>query len=124
MNLEAELFNALKVLVPGERVYQDIFPQPPSLPTWPAIRFTLVSGVNQADICGTGDVDTDDVTYQIDVVAETAQQVKAVTDLVIATMRNVFPHPNVRVGLRSDPFDVSTKTYRRSLDYQVQLSST
>ena len=121
MSIESELYSALKGLV-SNRVHRSVFPQPPATPVWPAIRFTMVSGTNAEDISGTGDLDTDDVLYQIDIVAETFAEVDSLTAQVVAAMQ-AFPRPNSRTGRRADPYDPVTKTERVSLDYLIQQSS-
>lgn len=121
MTLESDLFEALRGLV-ADRVYRSKFPQGPGAPVWPAIRFTRVSGTPTPDICGTGDEDTDDVEYQIDIVAQTPAEVDALAAQVIQAMK-AYPHPNARIGRRDDPFDPTTNTERTSLDFVVNLSS-
>lgn len=121
MSIESDIYDALKGFV-NNRVHRSTFPQPPATPTWPAIRFTRVSGTNPADICGTGDQNTDDVLYQLDIVALTFAEVDALTAQVVTAMMT-FPHPNTRTGRRDDPYDPDTKTERTSLDYLIQLSS-
>lgn len=114
--IEGIVFTALKGLV-NNRCYPSMFPQPASetLPQWPAIRFSIVSGVNTPDICGTDDVDTDDTRVQIDCVSLTFGGMLTLRDQVIAAMMGLSP-PAVRDGL-FQTFDEETKTHRAVLDY-------
>jgi len=121
VSLESDLVDTLKVLVAG-RVHRSTFPQPPATPKWPAIRFVRVSGTNEEDIAGGGDEDTDDVLFQLDVVATSPAEVDSLVTQVVAAMRS-YPHPNVRVARRDLGFDLDTRTERTAVDYLVQLSS-
>lgn len=121
MSIESDLVAALGPLVAG-RVHRAIFPQPQSVPVWPAVRFTRVSGTPDLDICGGGDESTDDVLYQFDIVAKTLAQADALTAQLVAAM-HTFSTPNARVARRDGEFDPDTKTFRVSLDYLIQLSS-
>ena len=121
--IEGVVYNALRSLV-GNRCYPATFEQPSdgSLPTWPAIRYTVISNDNVPDICGTGDVDTDDTRVQIDIVAKTHGAVVALRDQVITAMQGLDP-PAVRVGNGLQQFSEGTKTYRITLDYLFSASS-
>lgn len=121
MSVASQLFDALGPLVSG-RAHRDTFPQPPDLPVWPAIRFTLVSGVSEPTVCGTGAEDSDDIIVQIDVVHTTAKMKDALVSAVLAAMQN-YPEPVVRNARRDDPFDPITKTFRASIDYTISLSA-
>lgn len=120
--IEGVVFTALRSLV-GDRCYPITFLQPPdnTLPTWPAIRYTVTSSDNAADICGTDDVDTDDTFVQIDIVAKTHGAVLTLRDQVITAMMGLTPP-----ATRQNQFqfhDEITKTYRVTLDYQFSASS-
>jgi len=121
VSLESDLVDTLKVLVAG-RVHRSTFPPPPAVPKWPAIRFVRVSGTNEEDIAGGGDEDTDDVLFQLDVVAKSPAEVDSLVTQVVTAMRS-YPHPNVRVARRDLGFDPDTRTERTAVDYLVQLSS-
>lgn len=122
MMVEGLIFDALKGLV-GNRCYPLTFAQPDSsLPTWPAIRYSIISSVNEPDICGTDTVDTDDVTVQLDLVARTHGAVVTLRDNVIAVMM-ALGLPATRQGNGSQEFDAETKTYRVTLEYLVSQSS-
>ncbi len=121
MMVEGLIFDALKGLV-ANRVYPNEFVQPDgSLPTWPAIRYTIISSVSEADICGTDTVDTDDVSVQLDIVARTHGAVIALRDQVIAAMMSLGL-PATRQS-NSQERDAETKTYRVTLEYLVSQSS-
>lgn len=121
MNLEQELTTLLGPLVAG-RAFRDLFPQPPLLPVWPAIRFQLIDGRAEPTICGTDTEETDDSTYQVDIVAATGQQANQLARQVVEAMQN-FPLPTVRTARRNDPYDAPTKTFRVSLDFLISPSS-
>lgn len=120
--IEAVVFNALRSLV-SDRCYPTTFEQPPDgrLPTWPAIRYTVISSDNPVDICGTDNVDTDDTLIQLDLVAKTHGAVVMLRDQVINAMMNLDP-PAVR-QTQFQTYDDVTKTHRIVLDYLFAASS-
>jgi Protein of unknown function (DUF3168) len=120
MILENALFVALAPLV-GSRMSPNIFPQPPDIPTWPAIRYTFISTVPIQDLCGDGDDDTADTRVQLDIVAKTFKAVRQLRLDVIAAMQSF--DPPARVELSSSDYDAETKTYREILDYSFYGSS-
>lgn len=120
MTLEADLFTALGYLV-GSRMSPTIFPQPPNVPTWPAIRYTFISTVPVEDLCGDGDDDTSDVRVQLDLVAENWKQVRQLRRDVMTVM-DTFDPP-ARLQLNSSEWDTETRTYREILDYHFFGSS-
>jgi hypothetical protein len=124
MTIAADLFDTLGPLV-GGRAYRSRLPQPTgtNVPVWPAIRFTLVSETNPPDICGTGDEDTDDLVWQIDIFAQSMREVDELAKKVRKAMRDEFPHPNTRQSRRDNDFDLDTKTESTSIDYLISLSS-
>lgn len=121
--IEGVVFTALRSLV-SDRCYPNTFEQPPDgrLPTWPAIRYTVISSDSVADICGTDTVDTDDVIVQLDLVAKTHGAVLSLRDQVINAMMGLNP-PAVRTGSGFTDYDDVTKTYRVTLDYLFAGSS-
>lgn len=120
------IFARLASLV-GNRCYPVIFPQEligppgtqitgnPNRPTWPAIKYQEISAFNPPDVKGTGDEETDDSEYQIDVVAEHRGTMRALVSQVIAALQDTDP-PCTR-GFKSEEFDSETKTYRGILRY-------
>lgn len=121
--IEGVVFTALRSLV-NDRCYPLTFLQPPdgTLPTWPAIRYTVISSDSLSDICGTEEADTDDAIVQIDVVAKTHGAMLSLRDDVIAAMMEIIP-----IVTRQNEFqtyDEITKTYRVTLDYLFSGSTT
>jgi hypothetical protein len=120
--VEGAVYSALQSLV-NNRCYPLVFPQPrEGIPEWPAIRYTVVSSVNEASICGTDSVDTDDTLMQLDIVAKTLGAAIVLRDQVISAMMGLSP-PAVRVGSGFQTFDEETRTYRVTLDYLFSASS-
>lgn len=125
------IFSRLRGLV-NDRVYPMQFPQewilspgtiPGQLvkPTWPSIKYQELTGFNPPDIMGTGDENTDDKTYQIDVVAQHYGTMRALVRSVIAAMEDTDP-PNTRDFFAEEP-DEETKTYRGILRYTFYAST-
>lgn len=108
----------------GSRVHRLVFPQPPALPVWPAIRYSFVSVTVSPDICGDGGEETADYRLQIDVVSAEASGASAFSSLcasVRAAMATLLP--TYVWDSEFEDFDAETKTYRLSADYLVYLSS-
>jgi hypothetical protein len=120
MSLDADIFTALKSLV-GNRVAPVEFPQPPAVPTWPAIRYSYVSIVPIVDICGDDDDTTSETHVQLDVVATTYLAVRALRLQVMAAMRSFVP-PAI-LDLSTSFYDADTKTYRELLEYSFHGST-
>jgi hypothetical protein len=120
MTLEASLFTALKSLV-GNRMSPNTFPQPPAVPTWPAIRYTIVDSVPVIDICGDGDDATAQTRVQLDVVAESYAAARALRLQVMSAMA-AFTPPAI-LELSMSLYDAETKTHREILDYMFHGSS-
>ena len=120
--IEGVVFTALRSLV-GDRCYPNTFEQPPDgrLPTWPAIRYTIISSDNAPDICGTDNVSTDDTTVQLDLVAKTHGAVITLRDQVINAMMGLDP-PAVRQS-QFQTYDEVTKTHRIVIDYFFSAST-
>lgn len=120
--IEGVIFTALKSLV-ANRCYPATFLQPDAgLPTWPAIRYTVISADTEVDICGSGFTDTDDTRIQLDIVAKTNGAAIVLRDEVITAMMGLVP-PAVRLGNGFQTYDEETKTYRIVLDYLFAASS-
>lgn len=120
MSLETALFTALKSLV-GNRVSPVTFPQPPAVPTWPAIRYTFISTVPIEDLCGDGDDETAEALVQLDLVAPTFSAARALRLQVMSAMRTF--DPPARLQNSAGEYDADTKTYREQLDYLFHPSS-
>lgn len=121
--IEATVFTALRSLV-NDRCYPARFPQNEKgdiTTQWPAIRYTVVSAFNDADVCGTDTVDTDDTEIQIDAVAMTHGAMIALRDQVISAMQTTTP-PCIRSG-RFETYDPETRTYRATLQFTFHPSS-
>ena len=119
MILENNLFTALKTLV-GNRVAPEVFPQPPAIPTWPAIRYSIDTNPI-VDICGDGDDSTAEARVQLDVVAKDYASARALRLQVMAQMA-VFDPPAV-LQISTGEYDEETKTYREILQYLIHGSS-
>jgi hypothetical protein len=120
MSVETSLFTALKNLV-GNRVAPVIFPQPPNIPTWPAIRYTIIDSVPIVDICGDDDDQTAETRVQLDIVALTFAAVRDLRLQVMAAMKTFDPPATLQ--LSSSEYDFETKTYREMLDYLLNGST-
>ena len=119
--IEGTVYTLLNGLV-GGRCYPSHFPQESDLPTWPAIRYTVIGQDDEETICGTDAVGTDDVRVQIDGVAKTHGAVLALRDQIITALQNTDP-PCSRQPGGFQTFDEETKTHRVVLDYVFQQSS-
>lgn len=125
------IFNKLAPLV-NDRCYPNAFPEeliaPPGTvpasvnrPTWPAIRYQEISAFNPPDINGTGDEETDDKTYQIDVVSAHYGTMRSLVRQVIAALKDTSP-PCTR-DFMSEEVDAETKTHRGILRYTFYAST-
>lgn len=115
MTVETEIVTALRT-VPALAlaVHQDVFPQPPATPKWPAVRFVKVSGTAYPDVCGDGGEDTDDVRFQIDVVSgKSADERNELMRQVRAALSAAW---FLSQGSASNEYDAETKTYRGTID--------
>jgi Protein of unknown function (DUF3168) len=110
------IFTALSGLV-ANRCYPATFPQPPALPVWPSIRYTLSTNDTAPALCGTGDEDEDDIGVQIDVVAETHADMIALKAQVITALMAL---KCAREPGGFEIYDAETKTHRAVLQYLFQ----
>jgi len=117
MGIEQSLFMALGPLV-SNRVYPDTFPQDYA---WPAIRYTFVSAVPDATVCGNGGDDTTNFRVQIDGVAKPDTARDALRLSIMDAMR-AFDPPAICLSWEKS-YDPETKGYRIRLDYLIQPSS-
>lgn len=118
--IEQLLFAALKDLV-GSRVAPVIFPQPPMRPTWPAIRYSILSTVPTIDLCGDGDDSVAEYRVQLDAVASTFKGARDLRLDIMDAMRAFDPPATLE--LSSSDFDEETKTFRELLQYSIHPSS-
>lgn len=114
------LHTALAALVAG-RVWPVMFPQSP-LPTWPAIRYTPVGGTVYPDACGGGDGTADDVSVQIDAVAETYLAARDLNQAIRAVLM-AFDPPAVPEGPAIFDYDPELKVHRAIQDWTLYPSS-
>lgn len=122
MSYGAALLAALGPLVSG-RCWPDAFPQPADAPVWPAIRYIITGGSIAADACGSGDPETDDVSVQVDAVAQTADA----RDALVAQVRTALASFTPPAVLDSPPlhaWDPETRTYRGIVLFTIFGSST
>lgn len=124
MSLEADIFTALNAISAfGGRVYPVIFPQSPTVPITPALRYTFLSGQSFEDICGTDDdAETDDTRTQIDIVSADFKTCRGLRLEVIAAMQ-ALATPTRRDGPGFDSYDFETRLYRHTIDFISSPSS-
>lgn len=127
MSIETSLVASLKSLV-GNRISPLIFRESPAVPTWPAIRYTIVSDVPIEDICGDGEEgtagdpdETNELHIQLDVVALTFQGARSLRRSVRAAMQSFDPPAILENS--SSTYDEETKTYREIMEYRFDGSS-
>lgn len=119
MSIEADLFTILGPLV-DNRCYPLTFPLNPPRPMWPAIRYTVVSAVPAIALCGdTGDEGAD-FRIQLDCVAMSFFDARALRQAVMDAMR-VFEPLAVNENSFSN-FDPETKAYDEVLEYEIKYS--
>lgn len=127
MTIETDIVDALKTVpdfaLSGGRfsIYPDAFPQEPKSPVWPAVRYTIIGGTIDEDLCGAGDEETDDIRVQIDVVAtdssERSRIMRAVRTAMTLVSCAVLQAPPVNSR------DEETKTFRAMADWMIYGSS-
>jgi hypothetical protein len=122
VTIETIIFAKLGPLVEN-RCFPDTFVQPNgSLPEWPAIRFTVITGRVDTDILGDGDENTDTPLVQLDIVTETAKARSELRQEVRAAMATLNP-PATLEGSPDQSYDSETKTYRCRADYSIHGST-
>lgn len=118
-SIATALVVALSPLV-ADRVYRNVFPQPPSAPVWPSIRYTFVSVTGTQDICGDGGEETADYRVQIDLVDLESKGPTSFANLsvlvkaALATLQPIYVWES-----EFEEFDLDTKTNRLAMDYLV-----
>lgn len=120
MTLEADLVTALTSVVDG-RVFPENFPQEDLRPIWPAIRYSFVSVTEPVALCGDTQDESPDTRVQLDLVAQTFTEARALRLEILAAMASFVP-PAIKEN-DFGGFDHPTKTYRVTLDYVVYKSS-
>lgn len=104
----------------SNRVYRNVFPQAPSVPVWPSIRYTFISVAAIQDLCGDGGEETADYRVQIDLVDLESKGPTAFATLSATVKAALAPLQPIYVwDSESEDFDVETKTTRLSMDYLV-----
>lgn len=125
MSYETVLFNALSPLTAltenGRACYVNTFPQKGAPSPWPAIRWTVVSGVPEATICGNGNDDETDFRIQIDGIAAT-EKLRTALRLAIQAAMAALSIPCLCDNFE-DSYDVESKGFRIRLDYLLLPSS-
>ena len=121
MSVPAVVYAALQSLVSG-RCYPSEFPQRDGvLPTWPAIRYTVIDQDAPASQCGTNDESTDDTTVQIDVVARDYAAMRTLKAQVITALADTDPPCSREMAF--EEYDAETKTHRAILRFLFIASS-
>lgn len=120
MTVPQTIYTALRALV-ADRVYPAQFPQGDALPVWPSIRYTLVASDAAPSLCGSGDEDADDCIYQLDIVAESWDNMRALKAQVVTALMDTDPPCSRQSVLET--YDADTRTHRAILDYRFQQSS-
>lgn len=116
--MHEQLYAALAPLV-DDRVYPLEFPQ--ALPTWPAIRYSVISMIPGSSVCGDAEDEASDWRVQIDVAAADYDGVLATATTVRDALMAFDPTAILEGwGEESDP---ETGTYRVLLDYTFHPSS-
>lgn len=118
MTLEADLYTHFASLV-GNR-FVPKFPQPPAIPTWPAIRYRIETFA-LVDVCGDGDDDTAEQTVILEIVASTYTAARALRLQVLA-LAKTFDPPMI-AGFNHGEEDAETKTWREIQELTVHGSS-
>lgn len=129
MNFDRAVYETLRGLV-ADHVYLDEFPQTiPTFVSWPAMRWTITNTQPPEDLCGTGDGAQDDVSIQVEIVAETRDQRRSVRDALVTALENGLvvqpgeaPCPARRQG-EATTYDGDAKVYRIALNYLLSPSS-
>lgn len=121
MSLELEITQAASALFPANRVHAVTFPQSPTVPAVPAMRFVTISTEPVEDICGTDGDATANTRTQVDILDKTFDGARALRLQVIAAL-SALETPTRLVG-GFDDFDADLKLYRCSLDFISYPSS-
>lgn len=121
MSIDAALYDALRGLV-DDRVYPVIFPQPPSVPVWPSIRYTFVARTPVAMLCPSDSVEEDDFArVQLDLVAKHASEARLLRKTVMDTMKAFDPPATIESSFET--YDMETATFRIVVDMTIHSST-
>lgn len=122
MSIESDLQTALAAITGlTGGCHQDDFPQEPKIPVMPAIRFTVVSLVPGVDICGDDAEATGDRRVQVDIVARSIAERRAIRAQLLTVMATFDP-PAILDNERREK-DPDTKAFRSSIDYLIYPST-
>ena len=95
--IEAVIFNALRGLVPNDRVFPESFEQPDgTMPPWPSICYSLTDSEPVISICGTGASDTDDSQIEFEVAAKSHGAMIALRANTHGSVIAIWPRPRPR----------------------------
>jgi hypothetical protein len=106
----------------GLRYYPNKFPQEKKHPTWPAIRGTIISGDNEIDQCGAGELEEENARAQLDLCADGYDEGEALFRLMCAAMAAADP-PWIRQPGRFEGWDYEAKVHRFTCDFVLYQSS-
>lgn len=122
MSIATVIHAALGPLV-GGRCYPSVFPlRDGVLPTWPAIRYTVISETPSATLCGTGDTGAaDDALVQIDIVAATHGAMQTIKAQARSAL-NALDDPPCSVQGIAELFDDDTRTHRAVMQVEFHPS--
>src|SRR5262245_32500319 len=120
MTIEADLYTALGSLV-SNRCYPIALPLNLPYPERPAIRYTLIAATPAIALCGDSGDESADYRVQLDCIAGSFKDARALRDSVLGAMASFSP-PAVLQGSFSQ-FDPETKCYTEVLDYAVYISA-
>lgn len=134
MNFDRAIFQTFAPIfgpMENPRFYPNTFPQTDgaTFTGWPAARYLIVDEVSPEDICGTGNGDQDDVRVQIDICAETYDEMRSLRQqvvdraelgLTVATTETPCP---ARRESSFITYDDDAKVHRAVLDFVLSPSS-
>ena len=120
MAYEQTIFAALSALTAPGKVWPATIPQQF---TYPAIRYTVTSGVPFASLCEQPDEETDEIHIQLDLVARTHPEALALMRQVRAAMDALTDPPTILDDWAGPDFDAETKSYTVRMDYSLHGSS-
>lgn len=121
MSTEETIFSTFAVLF-NSRV-GPIFPQTAGAIVTPAARYTILGGTIDTDVCGVGLELTDDISFQLDVVAATQTARMNLRPQVRAAAAAAVP-PMILRGPPVQEYDADTKTYRETFEFTIYGSDT
>lgn len=105
----------------GGRVWPLKFEQVANRPVWPALRYTTTGVRPYLDQCGNDAGDTDDLSFQLDIVDTTYDGMLSLVRAVRLALQATDPPCTIDGG--GDDFDQETSTFRYRLDVTFWPSS-